>query len=492
MENQLILRAFSLFAGLFLATAAFGQTSFYTVYSGNGYDKGEGIAQLPDSGFLVTGSSSSFEDAPSQIFLMRIDSVGNFKWSHAYGGPESEEGKRVMAVPGFGYYLAGTSMSGPSGNFDAYLVFTNESGVQQWETFTDNGAWERVHDAILLPDTSVFVVGETDSTTNGNTDVFLARYDQLGALLWKKQIGTSGDDVAYGVIPSTDTTVLIAGTWYVADSAQNKAYLAEVHYDGTVQWQHTYGIEGNYQFNDLYKGGGRIKAIGQRIKTGETDHDVYNATTFPDGTLIGAEEFHANGDTRYVSMIQYTAASAGQFFMASQDINPSAPTYPDGEDCYISRYSSGLYWDGYGIGYNGVGQDQVNDMQPTSDGFGVAVGFHTTYGPGGNSVFVVKIGDENYFPQPSSNPTIVNIVFVQELVQLKGLKVYPNPVTDNLSIEVDQQAFDYHLLDASGKQLLNGHCWEQQQLNFSELPQGVYFLQIVHASGEAAVVKVVK
>jgi hypothetical protein len=104
----------------------------------------------------------------------------------------------------------------------------------------------------------------------------------------------------------------------------------------------------------------------------------------------------------------------------------------------------------------------------------------------------VKIGDENYFPQPSSNPPIINIVFVQELVQLKSLKVYPNPVTDNLSIEVAQQAFDYHLLDASGKQLLNGHCWEQQQLNFSELPQGVYFLQIVHASGETAVVKVVK
>jgi hypothetical protein len=422
---------------------------------------------------------------------MRLDSLGNFKWSRAYGGPEFEEGKRVMAVPGFGFYIAGTSSSGVSGNFDAYLLFTNEAGDQQWQQFTDNGAWERIHDAVLLEDTSIVVVGQTDSTANGNQDLLLIRYDKTGSVIWQHQWGTAGDDIAYAVIPSTDTTVLIAGTYYVADSLKNKAFLAEVHHNGTLVWKKTYGQEGTYRFNDLYKGT-TIKAIGERVKNGYADHDIYNVTTLPDGTMIGTEEFYVPDDTRYVAMAHYTASGSGKFFMAAQSINPNTPTYPEGEDCYISRYDSGLYWDGYGVSYSGVGQDQTNEMIPTSDGYAVAVGFHTTYGAGGNSVFVVKIGDESYFPPATTNPTVISIVTVEELVELKDLRVYPNPVSDQLFIEVAGKSFGYTLLDASGKQLMNGFAWEAQQLNLSSQTAGVYFLRIAHESGENAVVKIIR
>ena len=55
--------------------------AFYKSYGGNGYDYGQGVTQLPDSSYAVTGSSSSFFDGPSQAFLLRVDSLGNFLWS---------------------------------------------------------------------------------------------------------------------------------------------------------------------------------------------------------------------------------------------------------------------------------------------------------------------------------------------------------------------------------------------------------------------------
>lgn len=490
MENQFIKFA-TLVMGLFLSTISFGQTSFYKVYSGNGYDKGEGIAQLPDSGFLVTGSSSSFGDAPSQVFLMRLDSMGVFQWSKAYGGIEFEEGKRVMPVPGFGYYLAGTSSSGSSENFDAYLIFTDEGGNQQWEVRTDQGAWERIHDAVLMADTSVILIGETDSTVNGNIDLFAARYDKTGGLIWKQQWGTDHDDFGNAIVSISDTTVLIAGTYYVADSAQYKGYVAKMHIDGSLIWEETYGSQGDYWLNDICTVGSNIKVIGERIKTGKTDYDGFFAHIQSDGTLSYAEEFYSSENSRNGVFTPYTAAG-NKFFMTGQTINPSVPTFEEGEDVFVSRFDSGLYWDNYGIGYNGVGQDQINDIKPTSDGFAVMVGFHTTYGPGGNSVFVVKLGNDYAFPAPSSNPTIINIVFLEDLVALKSLKVYPNPVNDQLNISIDDTEFNYSLLDASGKELLSGHAWSTQQLDFSQQPQGVYFLRVSHESGESAVVKLVK
>jgi hypothetical protein len=36
------------------------QTEFYKIYTNNGYDFGQGIVQLEDSSYVITGSSSSF------------------------------------------------------------------------------------------------------------------------------------------------------------------------------------------------------------------------------------------------------------------------------------------------------------------------------------------------------------------------------------------------------------------------------------------------
>jgi hypothetical protein len=490
MEAQLI-RRLLLLPGLLLALTAVGQTSFYKVYSGNGYDQGQGIAQLPDSGYLVTGMSSSFEEAPSQAFLMRIDKLGNHMWSKAYGGVEFEEGKRVMPVPGYGYYVVGTSSSSGSANFDVHLFFTDETGAFQWQQFTDMGAWERTNDAVMLADTSIFVIGETDSTSNGTTDILLARYDKTGAVIWKKHIGDSGNDNAYEVICSTDTTVLICGTWYVEDSAVNKAYLAEIHKDGSILWEKTYGTIGEYRLNTLWKGGGFIKLMGQRYKDAASGWDAYAIITNDEGTLIGEDATYSVGnEARYTHMVKYTAGNTDKFFGVHQAIDTW--TFEGGEDCFVSRYGSGLYWDNYGVGYNGEGQDQFNELIPTLDGYAIGVGYHTQYGGGGNSVFVVKIGNDNYFPAPSSNPTPINIVNVDELIALKGLSVYPNPVSDLLTVAVPETAFAYALFDASGKQLASGTSWGSQQLDFSAERQGVYFLRIAHESGESTTVKIVR
>ena len=491
MEIKLTLRL--LLVALLLTTAEVSaQTAFYKVFSGNGYDKGEGACQLPDSSFLITGSSSSFAEAPSQVFLMHIDSAGAFLWSKAYGGIESEEGKRVMAVPEFGYYIAGTSSSSGSGDFDNYLLFTSESGDLEWEAFTDNGGWERIHDAVLLADTTIFTVGETDSNATANADIFVVRYSKTGSVIWSKQFGSDKEDVAYAAEIASDTTVIIGGTYYVEDSLQNKAYLAMIDTrDGSFLWEKTYGVQGNYQFNDLAVSGEEVKAVGQRIKTGKTDHDIFHEIAILEtGTHVTSEEYYAISDSRYGACVQYGQGVNGKFFVNEQAINPSSPTFPEGEDAIISRHASNLYWDGYGVSYSGIGQDQFNQIIRTSDGFALAVGFHTTYGPGGNSVMLVKIGDDNYFP-PLTN-TVYDILNVEALSLLKGISVYPNPVADQLSIAIPGIAFSYVLADATGKQLAAGKAFADGTIDFSQQCSGVYFLKVVHESGETALIKIVK
>src|SRR5205085_2835296 len=54
--------------------------------------------------------------------------------------------------------------------------------------------------------------GVTNLTSAGGEDIFIAKYDASGILLWAKRIGGTGDDAAYSMV-SDGTGVIITGTY---------------------------------------------------------------------------------------------------------------------------------------------------------------------------------------------------------------------------------------------------------------------------------------
>ena len=154
------------------------QNAFYKLYSNNGYDFGEGIAQLEDSSFIVTGTSSSFTDGPSQAFLLKVDSLGEYQWSLPYGGAEEDGARRVLYSPGDGYYVSGYTNSMGSGGYDVYVFKTDLSGSLIWEKSFGGLGWEKTNDAVLLSDSSQIIVGQTNSNTNGDEDIYILRINK--------------------------------------------------------------------------------------------------------------------------------------------------------------------------------------------------------------------------------------------------------------------------------------------------------------------------
>jgi hypothetical protein len=65
-----------------------------------------------------------------------------------------------------------------------------------------------------------------------------------------------------------------------------------------------------------------------------------------------------------------------------------------------------------------------------------------------------------------------------------SLTAFPNPTTDNLTLQVsdyNNEKLSYQLFDMQGKQLSNGQITAQQtQINMTSLPTATYFINVVN------------
>ncbi len=422
---------------LFLILPFFGesQIKFYKLFSNNGYDFGQGVVQLEDSSYVVTGYSSSFADGASQAFLLKIDSLGNFKWSNSYGGEETDAGRRVLYQPSQGFYIAGHTNSYGAGGFDFYLIKTDLDGNVIWERTYGGAGWERVNDAVLLNDGGVLMVGQTNSDTAGDDNMFIVRTDIDGNALWTKSIGEAVDDFATCIRKIDNSNFIVGGQEYIEDSLTNKASVLSIDIDGNINWQFYYGALGAYTINDLIVTPTDINVFGKRKRSGMTNFDSYAAKL----SLLGVFSYETTdtnlADESYDLATDY--GSSNKFYVSySREL--AGVTYEGGKDQYISRFDSGLWWDAATIGVANTGDDVGGQIIRTTDGGAIVVGYNTAFGAGGNNVYVLKIGKNDDFPVTFGVPTVSPLVGVYEdtLEKNNEYSIFPNPTNGFIHVQV--------------------------------------------------------
>lgn len=463
-----------------------GQISFYNVYSNNAYDFGEGIVQLEDSSYVVTGSSSSFGGG-SQAFLMKIDSLGDFKWSQSYGGFESESGRRVLYEPGYGFFICGHTNSIGNGSYDFYLVKTDVNGNFEWERAYGDYGWERVHDAALLRDSGVMMVGETSSNPTDNSNAFIVRTDKNGDTLWTKEIGGLGSDVATCIKQYNDSSFVIGGSFYNEDSLMMKAIMYKIMDDGTMVDTFVFGPNGNYYLNDIEVVGNKIEGVGAAEGPMTDGEDFYlwevDLTT---GAIIDENLVFGPGPNRGAAITSYDVDF--RRYIGYEHIGPTA--YPGGRDVAIANYNSNLTWLATVAEVAGFDEDEVNDMIRTSDGGAVVVGSADNYGNGVSSVYVMKIGPGEIYPITTGLITPINFVALDDLKFVES-SCYPNPVSTSLNVSVKSESkVSYEVLNCYGQRMLEGSFFASEKINVAFLDQGVYFLMLRDENGNQGSTKI--
>ena len=234
-----------------LKTDSSGEYEWLQIFGAEDYDNGMSVRQTSDGGYIVLADTYSYGAGSSDFWLIKTNSSGILSWTKTFGGTGTERSHSVRQTTDGGYILAGDTRSYGSGDYDVWLVKTDDNGDTVWsETF--GGAEEDCGCSVRQTNDGGYIVaGYTESFGAGNFDVWLIRTDHYGDTLWSKTIG--GDDLDRGrsVDLTTDGGFIIAGSTYDYFAGEYNIYLIKLG-DETSVSQHESGSEpGSINLNNF-------------------------------------------------------------------------------------------------------------------------------------------------------------------------------------------------------------------------------------------------
>lgn len=483
---EFIKRFYILFFMLLSVFSINGQISFYKTYAGSAFDRGEGMTQLPDSSYAITGGSGAFSINSGQAYLMLTDSLGEHLWTKSYGGDGSDWGRRVFHKPGDGFMIAGTTNSTVDGRYNFYVIGTDENGGLLYENNFGTANWEQLWDAVLLNDGGMIMVGETEGETTDQKDMYFARVDQAGDTLWTRTIASGVDDVAYAVDTLNDTTVVIGG--YSFDGTQSNSVILSYHINGQENWRTFYGSPAQTFINDLDVYDNEIYCGGGIIQDGENQSDWWLLKTDDQGNEISTATVAYNGDDELSDICIENDSS---LFIALKSNSSDLNVFDEGHDAFVLRFHRNLYFNAFSTSFSGVNSDIINELIATNDAGAAFVG---TCGDDrvvaslGSAVMIGKIGPN--LEVTSTADAGNDLVSISEESDNSPLFAYPNPVQSILFLPDPEYIDKVVMYDVRGKTVRS--TAGVSHLDLSTLKNGVYLLHIHTFDGNLNIQRIIK
>jgi uncharacterized delta-60 repeat protein len=217
-----------------------------------------------------------------QIPLIALVLVQEITW----GGPDADLASDVAVASDGSVYLTGVTRSFGRGDEDAFLLKFAPNGSLVWQRtygtaadLTSSGS-ESGQGVAVAADGSVYVTG---NYRDGN--VFLVKFNASGVLQWQRTWGDNGNG-AGGVAVGADGSVYVAGVTFTFDpGGQGDVFLLKFSADGRLQWQRTWGGTGFDVGHDV-----AIGSDGGIYVAGDTNsffaNDAFLVKFSPEGAVL--------------------------------------------------------------------------------------------------------------------------------------------------------------------------------------------------------------
>jgi hypothetical protein len=290
------------------------------------------------------------------------------------------------------------------------------------------------------------VIGNDTLSSRGTVDVFVSKFDSTGNALWVKQAGgkhsgSYSKDEGYAIACSKSGNVYVTGSCtdtaqfesvvFNNSNANNDIFVAKYSSFGNLIWVKRFGSviddEGRSiavdEYENIYVGGSHVGTvnIGTYILPAFTHYDLFVAKFDSAGIVIWAKN------------------------------------------------AGGYTWNEYA---KGIIIDKNNDVVICGEFSSPAYfGNDTIYYSNSSNSFIAKL----------SNP----LTAINEISGEMNFNLYPNPASSTIAVESSKyQVQSIRIMDVLGREIYYLQTTnDKTEIDVSELPSGIYILQVQSKSG---------
>ena len=462
------------------------------------------IKPCADGGYIVGGhttggisgdkTESSMSPGYSDYWIIKLDALGNIQWQNTIGGNFNDILKTVLATTDGGFIIGGESDSGISGDKTEssvgysrpWILKLNSAGLIEWQNTINDGP-NSLTDMIYTSDGNYLLAGGS---------FWISKMNPLGEELWSQTIGSG----YYPVIEQTaDLGYIIAGSsnYGISDvkSEPNYGYddywVVKLAPDVCMPVDelcnslddNCNGIadDGVIETVSIAAGGPTTFCKGSSVTltatySGTTLQWKKNGSNIPGAT---SSTYNATVAGNYSCVTNSVCGSAESEMIEVVTLKkPDAFIYADGPTLFcaggsvtlIANSGGGLAYQWYKGALPVAGATSINYVATT---------------PGNYKCLVTKITNGC---SKQSNAIAVSVPCRENEFSISGTTVYPNPATDNVTIQTTIQGDKFiSVYDVSGNKINEFQSIDEHiEMYIKDFPKGLYFIKITNTTGSEA------
>ncbi|MEQ1746671.1 MAG: T9SS type A sorting domain-containing protein [Saprospiraceae bacterium] len=431
------------------------------------------------------------QNSPSYWGLMfyQIDTLGNTLNSSVYIDSIGDDftgcypNSFIKLSDGSGYVGIGTFFFRRSG----YLaIYNNDGTIRRIVEYDDpNTLTDHYTEIIELPD-GFFILGNKQ-LNDYHSHIFLMKTDKKGNKLWEKLYGHPTRENWFGsivkvndneyviggattTIPTTPQLVYNTSNFYVTDSLGNlkSSWQSQL---STTDIGVGHGMQRTEQGGWVYstieiRFEPPLNVIERKLKLIERDsqYNIINEKAYGDFKPNNIQQNLKNlsnsdylmvgtRSIQFSSQTQYPGLNMGSLFRLS----------PNGDSI----------WNFLDTAF-GLAQNRIYDAVELPSGSIIACGYSQTLNPPKDWSWLIKVSKDGCVDTLNCFP----VSGIEAVWPEKQVKVYPNPASDFIYIELpDGGQSEYQIFDLTGSLIMSGFV-SNGKIDVSSLLPGGYMLQI--------------
>ncbi len=192
---------------------ALGNLEWELTFSMSTGDFCKSVQQTADGGYVLGGTTDAFGANHGEMYLLKIDHLGNQEWVRTYGGAYPDLCKAIQQTTDGGFILGGHTLPLEGRSSDLYVVKTDPLGNAEWErTYGDYACCEYLNSLQQTTDGGYILAGDCVADTITFYQINVVKIDDQGNIEWEQTFGSDRYDECYSVQQTTDGNYILAGS----------------------------------------------------------------------------------------------------------------------------------------------------------------------------------------------------------------------------------------------------------------------------------------